>query len=89
MKTGQAMIANKRKRYVDPVSPRSSLANVNDDATRHLAFQVGPVRDGIVLLATLPPASLTPNYYAPLSTEEKLTVFQCMNSSSSTETTPP
>jgi hypothetical protein len=76
-------------------SPRGRLTNnatfatnVDEDATRTLAFQVGPVRDGIVLINTLPPASLTPNYYVPLSTEEKPTVFQCMNSAV-VETTPP
>jgi hypothetical protein len=62
--------------------------NVDEDATQNLAFQVGPARDGIVLINTLPPASLTPNYYAPLSIEENPNVFQCMNSAV-VETTPP
>jgi hypothetical protein len=61
---------------------------VDEDATRNLAFQVGLVRDGIVLINTLPPASITPNYYAPLSIEEKPKVFQCMNSAV-VNTTPP
>jgi hypothetical protein len=62
--------------------------NVDEHATRNLAFQVGPVRDGIVVFNTLPPASLTPNYYTPLSIEDKPNVFQCMNSAV-VSTTPP